>query len=196
MSRRTAQAARGAAFAAIATLLAAAAHALGGAGAPSPLFCVVVAAIAAPFAVLLAGPRVRAWRTWAAVAVSQVLFHVSFATMGDLGTFSPVAGEHAHHGLLGHAEASAALPVDLSAPMLLAHAAAAALTALVLRQGERTVVTIRRWALRIVLPTLHEPATRPAPRVPAPAPAPHVSRPRVTAEPAVRRGPPALSPAV
>lgn len=198
MTTRTSRALRGAAFAVLSTLAAAAAHTLGGGGAPTPLFCAIVAAIALPFAVLLSGPRVRAWRTWTVVGASQLVFHALFATTGDLGAWAAGdPGAHAHGAIaLGAADAVSTV-MPLTADMLLAHALAAVVTAAVLRRGERVIVAVRRWTrraiARIPAPVL-APAVRPVAVVVLERPL--VPRSRVAAHPLSRRGPPRLSPAV
>lgn len=191
MTTRAARTLRGSAFALIAVLLAAAAHTLADGGAPSPLFCAVVAVLAAPVAVLLAGTRPRAWRTAAAVAASQVVFHAAFTLVGDLGRWDAAASGHVH--ALDPVAGPAAAVHPPSAGMLLAHAAAAAITALLVLRGERAVVAVWRWArarLRRVAGAVRVPLRH---RIP---PLPRLSRPRtarVTAHPLSRRGPPPLS---
>jgi hypothetical protein len=63
MNSRASRAVRGTALAAVATLLAAVAHTLGGGAAPSPLFCGVLLVFAAPLAIALAGARISRWGT-------------------------------------------------------------------------------------------------------------------------------------
>jgi hypothetical protein len=147
VSTRGARTLRGAAFACIATLVAAVAHTLGGGGAPSPLFCAVVAALALPFAVAFAGRTDAAWRTWAAVGVSQLLFHLAFAITGDVGAAS-AAPEHAHmHAVVPLTSGAVAVaPVD--PVMVLAHVLGAIVTALAVRRGETIVRAVIRWYRR------------------------------------------------
>ena len=90
----------------LATVVAATAHTLAGGGAPSPLFCAVIAALAVPGATALAGPRPALWRTALAVGGSQVLFHAAFAVTGDLGAWD-AGTEHVHGAPLVVAPASA-----------------------------------------------------------------------------------------
>jgi len=192
MTARAARALRGAAFAATAVLLAAVAHTLAGGGAPSPLFCAVVAVIATPVAMLVAGSRPSVWRTAAAVVASQAAFHVAFTLVGDIGRWDASAAAHAHHGdmLLAPAATSAAQVMTLG--MLAAHAVAAIVSAALVLRGERAVVTIGRWVrarlIRSVAPVPAVPA-RPVPRLRSTS---FVVHPRVAAAPLSRRGPPVL----
>lgn len=195
MTTRTTRALRGASFAAIATLLAAVAHTLGGGGAPSPLFCTVVAVLATPAAMLLAGPRVRAWRTWASVGASQLLFHLAFSLVGDLGAWDVGALGHVHGPAAVDLASAASVPLP-SPGMLAAHAAAAALTAWLVRVGERVVLAVSAWTVRVlnrarIVLAPHRGLARPLPSAP-----PVLARGRVAAHPLSRRGPPRLSSAV
>lgn len=193
MTTRAARALRGVSFATLAVLLAAAAHTLGGGGAPSPLFCAVATVLATPGAVLLAGARMSGARTFAAVAASQLVFHVAFAVTGDLGRWTPSSG-HVHGAAL---ELAAGAPAGaVPAGMLLAHAAAALVTAGAVCRGERVIARVwggvraRLRRLRIPLPA----APRPVPLL-VPSSSVVVRRPRAAAQPLTRRGPPVPFPA-
>ena len=83
MTPRHVRALRGTGAAWIATVAAATAHTLAGGGAPSPAFVAAVGILAAPFAVLLVGRRLSAWRVAATVLASQTLFHAAFAITAD-----------------------------------------------------------------------------------------------------------------
>ncbi len=148
MSTRSARAARGTAFALLATLTAAAAHTLAGGGAPSPLFCVLIAALSMPAATALAGARPALWRTGVAVILSQALFHLAFATTGDVGAWQSAA-VHVH-GAVTLGDGPVATALVPSPVMLLGHLAAAAVTALAVHRGERLVRVIARWLPRLV----------------------------------------------
>jgi hypothetical protein len=189
---------RGAVFSVVATLLAAAAHALAGGGAPSPLFCAVVAVLATPPATALAGGRFSVARTIAAVAASQVVYHAAFVLVGDLGRWGATTG-HVH----------ATMPLPMTAPdagvaadpaMVLAHGLAALVTTACILRGERAV-----RAVLARLPRLRPAAATtfsgiPLPRSLAlPETTTSLPRPRIGASSLSRRGPPAshaLSPAV
>lgn len=192
---REPRALRGASFAALAVLLAAAAHTLAGGGAPTPLFCAVAAVLATPGAVLLAGPRARTWRTVAAVAGGQLVFHLALTAMGDLGRWEAGATGHVHGSAIVMTRAVAIDPLLAgdagSAGMALAHGAATLLTACAVLRGERALSAVWRWTtarLRGSRPVVRGTVRAPAPRVPVARDA--IARTRVAAEPALRRGPP------
>jgi hypothetical protein len=192
VSTRAVRTLRGAAFAVVATLLAALAHTLGGGGAPSPLFCAAVAALALPPSVALAGARMSRWRTAAAVGASQALFHIAFAVTGDIGPADALAAGHDH---LHAAAAVSSMPSALAsgdAAMLPAHLVAAVVTFAAVRRGETVLAGVLRWTrtvLRRVVVVLAQAPTRPRPAVRVPfEPRP----PRVSAAPLTRRGPPAF----
>lgn len=135
--------------------------------------------------VLLAGVRVPAVRLLISVGASQLLFHNLFM----LGATDLAGAAHTHH------TASAPVPEE-SAWMLLAHLAAAVLTALALRHGElilgRIGTSMRRLAWRFLRPAATVPAwptAAPARLVDERAWVP-VARLLVRAS-VVRRGPPA-----
>lgn len=191
MNSRAARSLRGAAFAAIATIAAAVAHTIGGGGAPSPLFCLALAALVLPLTVALSGPRVRAWRTWAALGAAQLAFHLAFAVTGDAAGVSPGAiGGHAHHGAwaMSAGESAAMAP---SSPMALTHFVAAAITVLAVRHGENAVLRVLRWIRhvlpRVGTPLLVSPVRRPTPRRRRTA----LPTRRLAHLPLSRRGPPA-----
>lgn len=165
MTSRAARTLRGAVFAWSAVLLAAAAHTLAGGGAPSLLFCALVAIAATPAAMLVAGPRASAGRTVAAVLVAQTAFHVAFSMIGDLGRWDAAQGAHAHHaGMVLSAFTTAPAPA-MSAGMLAAHAAAAVVSAAIVRRGERTVVAVWRWVRANLLRPLRLVPSAPRPTV-------------------------------
>lgn len=148
MSTRAARAIRGAAFAGIATVTAAAAHTLGGGAAPSPLFCAILFALAVPPATALASPRPAPWRAALAVGAGQLLFHGAFAVVGDIGIGAATA-----HATLGHVhgaastwamDATGAAGVD----MTLAHVLAAIVTIALVCRGESLLARIGAWVVR------------------------------------------------
>lgn len=192
MSTRSARALRGAVFAGLASATAATAHTLAGGGAPSPLFCLLLAVLALPVTTALAGRRPALWRTATAMGAAQALFHTAFATVGDIGAWG-VASPHvheAHDALMPMADA-AAMPA--TAAMTLAHVAAALVVIAAVHRGECIVRAIATWLPRLlrrlvaaVLPALPAPALRPA-TVLVPA-----RRLRLLAASLLRRGPPLL----
>jgi hypothetical protein len=193
MNTRAARAIRGAVFAGIATITAAAAHTLGGGVAPSPLFCAVLFALAVPPATALASPRPAPWRAALAVGAGQVLFHAAFALVGDIGEGSTTA-----YAMLGHAHgATSTWTMDAAgvagADMTLAHVLAAIVTIALVCRGESLLARIAAWVVR-----------RAAVAVPAPSSSavlrrvdalPTRPRARAVLPPGLgRRGPPAALP--
>ena len=161
------------------------------------------AVLAAPLCTALAGRALSLWRTAAAVAIAQGLFHVLYGLAAGGHAVAPAAGvDPAHLGharpgagaLLAPGEALSSAPTghltDLR--MLAAHVIAAVLTVLVLRRGEALVLTIAERVVAAVCP----PPTANGP-LPAPArlrvPVPPVLRPATSlallSSPG-RRGPP------
>ena len=154
---------RGWSAAVIATLLAAGSHALAGHGhhdaGPSPLVWILTLALAGPVCTTLAGRALSWGRLSVAVVFSQALFH-GFYSLGPSTAPSASllqAAEHAHHGAAPApvtVASSAAAPVApdavAAAPdpsMVLAHLLAAVATVVLLRTGERSVVTALDWVL-------------------------------------------------
>jgi hypothetical protein len=154
MTTRWARFARGWIVALFATLVAALSHTLGGAAAPSALAAGVSLAFAGMICVALAGRTVSTVRLTLAVLFSQIIFHALFSFGGPGGTLTTDAA--ATIGLHGHAAAESALASDAAVgelsdttgtalahvghaggTMWLAHVAAAVVTIMALRYGER-----------------------------------------------------------
>lgn len=151
---------RGAAASTIAVLIAAVSHTIGGGAAPHPLLVLSLSVLLTPVAALIVGGAPRAWRTAAAVAVAQLVFHVIFVALNATAGATVVGHQHT----LSLDALPASSPAD--AGMLGAHVAAAALTWALLQHGERMLRAVARW----VRATLR---TAPAlPRLAAPAPVP------------------------
>lgn len=157
---RRVRVARGAASAAVSTLVAATAHTLS--GGIAPLWLMVAAALlATPVSVLLVGRRPSTARTALVVLASQGLFHTFF---GFAGAADPsLASGHLHVG----AAETAPLP-HLHAPslgMVAAHVLAAAVTLALLAHGERMLSALGRGILRLirrltpVVPVLRRPVS-------------------------------------
>lgn len=139
---RAVRTARGAVGAAIATVFAAASHALAG-GTITPLALVATALVALPLCVALAGRTGSFWRLCLAVTASQFLYHWSFSELGlSAGGGAPTGGAHAaHRALLAFSpELTASSAAD--AWMWAAHAGAAALTILLMHRGERAALDL------------------------------------------------------
>lgn len=174
--------ARGWAGAVLAVGLGASSHTVLGAGqAPHPLVLLLAVVLAAPICTVLAGRRLSLPRVLAAVTGSQAILHGLYTlaspapgahaglltTAGHLGHAVPATGDlasfaaaqssahaaahatavggHAHHGL----------------GMVAAHAAAALLTVLLIRHGERLLVRAAGLVVAAVL-RHRVPALRPA----------------------------------
>lgn len=182
---RRARAARGALAAAIAIATAATAHTLAGDGAPPVWLLLAVTALAAPLAVWLAGRALSTWRTAAIVILSQTLLHAAFAAVGtgsgamdavvpnaSLGHAHAVTGvaptapamSHAGATATGLAPALHGLHVA-DAPMLVAHALAAAVTIVLLVHGERLARALGRGIRRLLTPVPAHLALPCAPRL-------------------------------
>lgn len=192
---RAVRTARGSLGAAIATLFAAASHALAG-GAITALALVATALVALPLCVALAGRAGSLWRLGLGVTASQFLYHWSFSELGvSAGGEAPVGGAHtAHRALLAFSpELSASSAAD--AWMWAAHAVAAALTIMLMHRGERAalgLISVLRRAL-ISLPMRPVSEVRPAPRPAAVSHSIALLRERLTVLAAIsHRGPPAL----
>ncbi|MFG6474864.1 hypothetical protein ACFXP7_00580 [Microbacterium sp. P06] len=194
MSNRAARASRGAVFAAVATITAAAAHTLGGGAPPSLLYCAILFALATPLAVALASPRPEPWRAALAVGASQLLFHGAFALMGDIGATSgsmmSVTPGHVH-------DTTMTMSADAAAPayadMTLLHVLAALVTVALVCRGESALAAIGAWMVRAAAVPAGSPHGPGVPRgagfIPEPPPVSFVFPPGLG-----RRGPPASLP--
>lgn len=161
---------RGWAGALIATVIAAGSHTIASHGhpdaGPSPLVWILTLALAAPVCTALAG-RMLSWtRLGLGVLLSQGVFHALYSwgpgttpVLVDSAGVSATAG-HAAHTVHGHAHHLAAVPVATPAggaaevataapeqTMVVAHLAAALVTVVLLRTGERIVLTTAEWVL-------------------------------------------------
>lgn len=164
MSRAT-RTARGTVGALIATLFAAASHALGG-GEAAPFAMLVAGVLALPVCVALAGRLGSLWRLGLAVTASQLLYHWCFSVLG------------AAAGTAG-------------AAMWVAHAAAAILTIALLHRGERAALGLARLIGRALPFALSRAVSAPERTAIRPAAAPARSRVSLAILSAIsHRGPP------
>lgn len=132
MQSRAARVGRGTAAAVFATLAATVSHALAGGDVPSAFALAVALVISIAICTLLAGRTVSFMRLAVAVAASQSLFHGLFV---GLGTPMPVAHDHVF------------VATDHShGTMWAAHAAAAAVTVVVLRYAETAFWSVAEGA--------------------------------------------------
>lgn len=149
MASRWARVARGLLASGVAIFVAALFHIAGGGSAPSPVSLGLSLAFATLASIALTGRRLSLWRLTAAVAVSQVLFHLLFSLGGGPVSLSPTGGSvvmsHMQMGSrlllstaggMGRHADMGALPT--SGGMWLSHAAAILVTVIALRFGERT----------------------------------------------------------
>lgn len=155
MTTRWARVLRGQVVAVVSTFAAAFSHGFAD-GAHPPLVAMVLAlAFSSVACVLLASVRLSRTRLAASVAVSQLLYHGLFSLFGPAATATGTVVTSGHHGTIVFAPGITE-QVSFSAAdqwMLVAHIAAAALTFVMLVQGERALLAIS--ALRLmVLSTL------------------------------------------
>lgn len=160
MDSRWARVARGSIAAAIATFVAAFSHTVAGGVGPSAfgLFASLVISVAVCTA--LAGRTLSIVRLAASVAISQVLFHTLFSSLG-----TPVIVDHDMGAMTVDA---AALHPHAGPTMWLAHAVAALVTVVALRFGERafwgmadTARLLLARLLPLVIPLFVVPRTAP-----------------------------------
>ena len=189
MTSRQLRLVRAAAVSAVATLIAAISHTIGGGAAPHPLLILAVATLLTPLSALLVGVRQSRSRVAVAVLGSQAAFHLLFQVLGS-PTGSTTSVGHAHH--LDLAALDPVAPVaSPGAMMLLAHVIAALLTTLLVWHGETLVRLVARWVgalLRQTGPVAPMDHRRPSPLRSAFLPALDAA---VTAA-VSRRGPPLL----
>lgn len=157
--------ARGAAGAAIATLLAAISHGLAG-GEITALSVIATGLVALPLCTLLAGRVGSLWRLSLGVIAAQFLYHWSFAGIGIARAGSTAAERMpAHAGHLATLQAFTPTASAFSADtfMWAMHAVAALATVLLVHRGERAflaLVGMLRQTFALPTPALVEIAHR------------------------------------
>lgn len=146
--------ARGWLVAGASTLVAAFSHVAGGGMQPGVLGVVLALAVAVPVSIALAGVHLSTVRLAAAVALSQVAFHLLFSlgASGDGGA-SASGGHHATLVISTVTQATVSggghVAMVMGGPaMWLAHAVAAVVTIAALRRGEGAVWALVRLAVR------------------------------------------------
>ncbi|MEH3088658.1 MAG: hypothetical protein PGN24_03335 [Microbacterium arborescens] len=147
-SARRRRAVRGAASAAVATVLAATAHTIGGGLAPAWLIAATVLLVS-PLAVWLVGRAPSLRRTGLVVVASQGFFHAFFAVAGAADPSASVVHQHAASASAPIIGLSMSHPHVLSVGMASTHLIAAALTVAVLALADRAVDAVRRGIRRI-----------------------------------------------
>ena len=140
-------------------VVAAFSHVAGGGAAPGLLGVVLALAFSAPLCIALTGRRVSTIRLAVSVAASQLAFHLLFSLGGGAASGAAAAGGH-HSPLVVTAGSGAALAaadehvmVMAGGAMWAAHALAALVTVVGIRQGarclERLVVVAGRGLARM-----------------------------------------------
>ncbi|RKQ37212.1 hypothetical protein C1C97_005025 [Kocuria tytonis] len=204
---------RGWAAAAVCTLCAATSHYAMDPAPPDPLLLGLVLALAGLVCVLLAGRRRGAVRTGLAVLLSQLPFHLLFAVGGHSAAAAPgtLARGHGHHahavqsmaeqgaGAVAHDPGFTAglhCGAAVTAPMLWAHVAAAAVTFVLIRHAEDGWWRLLAAAVQVFFTAVEllRPVLVPSRRL-RPVPRAYLLPPRTWSPVRVisRRGPPALS---
>lgn len=144
---RGSRVARGAVAASVATFVALVSHVSAGGAVPGLVGVVVPLALSFVVCAVLAGRRLSAWRLTLAVAISQALFHLLFV----LGSYELGAGGHVHGAAVTLvADGGAPTGVSMDATMAAGHLVAAAVTAVALHRGERTLAALGSLAMRCV----------------------------------------------
>ncbi|MGO3148190.1 MAG: hypothetical protein ACTIJ6_10990 [Leucobacter sp.] len=151
---RAARTARGALFAFVSTVLAAASHAIAG-GTITPQAVLVTAVIVLPICVALSGRVASLWRVSLAVGVSQFFYHWVFAGVGASSALSvqntPLGAHAAHVASLERFAPSVVDSGSAGALMWALHGVAAIVTIALLTRGERAILALRH-TIRRALP--------------------------------------------
>jgi hypothetical protein len=179
-NERGARVARGSAIAAFATFTASLAHTLGGGLPPGLLTIALALAFSVPFAIAMVGRRAGITRSAIAAIGSQLALHALYS-LGPAGApasvtmtdASAAAGAHAHATHVHIEQTYTTLATDAAAAhtthqplwMLLAHAAAAALTIVFIACADRVLAAIRSAArgVRLAWAILTTPVAPPRP---------------------------------
>ncbi|MCH6468461.1 hypothetical protein [Sinomonas terrae] len=129
-------------------LLAAGAHTAGGGSLPDPLIVTGVLALVTLPVIALAGRRISAPIMLAVLGAGQFGLHDAFNALSVSASTTAALGPNAGHvhvlGVLGESAAGGHTHSDSTA-MLLAHAIATVLTALLLARGESAVWALLGW---------------------------------------------------
>lgn len=185
----------------VATVIAGAAHALGGGGTPSTAALVTALVTSGLVGMLVIGARPSSPRILVGVAIDQAIFHGLFSFFAGAAAGTGVAssaGAHAAHTApLSLASPTVVAHHTASLPMALTHVAAGAVAFLLVRFGLDAITrVVRSLALRVAAALLRDaPAAVPLPRAPRLAPT-ALALPRlggILERLERRRGPPALA---
>jgi hypothetical protein len=123
-------------------------HVLAGGALPSWAAIALSLALSIPLCVALAGRAQSLWRTAAAVAASQAIFHLLFSGISSSGTVS-MSAHVGHEGAsvpLTEAGSTVGASGGHDAAMWCAHAVAAVLTVIALRYTEVALLRLRETA--------------------------------------------------
>jgi hypothetical protein len=149
---RALRVARGASGAVVATLLAAASHALAG-GPITALAIIATALMAWPLCTALAGRIASLWRLSLAIVAAQFLYHWSFSGLGIASAAeagADPAPAHAAHLSALPSFAPAISGASADTMMWLMHAVAAILTITLVHRGERAFLALLGLLRRII----------------------------------------------
>ncbi len=169
MTSRGTRVVRGSSAAVLATFVAAFSHVAAGGSLPSIAAIGLSLALSILGCIALAGRAISLWRTASSVALSQLMFHGLFSSLGSHGGTGMPA--HAGHGGALLEVSGSAIPATghASGWMWLAHGAAAVLTLLAIRYGEKALRSFGHTArLLFGLPTIGLAPVRLAPAIAQP----------------------------
>ncbi|MGZ4661303.1 MAG: hypothetical protein ACXVYB_08495 [Arthrobacter sp.] len=151
--------------------LAAGAHMLAGGALPYPGIVVGLVALTLAPVMILTRVKLTAPAMVALLGASQLALHEAFASLSVAGNFAPVSGQHLQNPALELPSAAAMMPghaAEPGVPMLVLHAAATLVTALVLARGEAALWALAAW-LRPLIRLLIALVIHPRPHLVAPA---------------------------
>lgn len=192
MQARHARVTRGVLAAAVSTFAAAFSHGVAASQAPSVMALAAASVLAVFVCIALAG-RVTPLRLAASVVISQAGFHALFTLVP--ATTGSAASSHGHHGMVAMTtDAAAHVHAPADSGMWLGHAAAALVTILALRHGERAFLAIADTLLLTIRALIGAltvmPVLAPASAAPAWLPIPTLTTDSLASS-VRRRGPPA-----
>jgi hypothetical protein len=173
--------------------LAAGAHVLAGGALPAPGILVGLVALTLAAVMILTRVKLTAPTMLALLGTSQLALHEAFAVLSVTGNVAPASGQqHLHNVVLELSSAVALMPGHAAEPgvsMLVLHAAATVVTALILARGEAALWALAAW-LRPLIRLLAALVIPPRPRLLAPAVVFIPSRWRNLRRPSLRGPPP------
>lgn len=185
----------------VATVIAGAAHALGGGGTPSTAALATALVASGLVGMIVIGARPSSSRILIGVAIDQAIFHSLFSffaagSAAGAAAASPVGAHAAHTAPLALTIPTVAAHHTATLPMALTHVAAGVVAFLLVRFGIDAIARVARsLALRVAALLRDAPAAVPLPRAPRLAPAALALPPLggILQRLELRRGPPALA---